>query len=154
MGSKYSQKLVGKKILVVGGTSGIGFGAAEILLDAGAHVIVVSSSPARVEDAVKRLANANVSGKAGDVRDEEAFTELLKSLAPLDHIVFSGVDKIIRGSLADVNLDDAKYLFGVKFWGSVVIGKGTSMENHLLSVLRTDGIQLSQSMTLSIREGR
>jgi NAD(P)-dependent dehydrogenase (short-subunit alcohol dehydrogenase family) len=124
MGSKYSQKLVGKKIAVVGGTSGIGFGAAEILLDAGAQVIVISSSQARVEDAVKRLASPNVTGKAGNVRDEEAFAELLKSIAPLDHIVFSAVDIIIRGSLADANLDDAKHLFGVKFWGSVVIGKG------------------------------
>jgi hypothetical protein len=59
------------------------------------------------------------------VRDEEAFTKLLISLAPLDHIIFSGVDVIIRGPLAEANLDEAKHLFGVKFWGSVVVGKGT-----------------------------
>jgi NAD(P)-dependent dehydrogenase (short-subunit alcohol dehydrogenase family) len=76
---------------------------------------------------VKRLDSPNVDGKAGDVRDEEGFTKLLISLAPLDHIVFSSVDKIIRGSLADANLDEAKHLFGVKFWGSVVVGKGTSV---------------------------
>ncbi len=50
--------------------------------------------------------------------------ELLRSMAPVDHIVFSGVDKIIRGKLEDLDLDEAKHLFGVKFWGSVVIGKG------------------------------
>jgi hypothetical protein len=55
---------------------------------------------------------------------------VLKSHAPVDHIVFSGVDKIIRGNLEDLNLDDAKHLFGVKFWGAVTIGKGKSM--HLL----------------------
>jgi NAD(P)-dependent dehydrogenase (short-subunit alcohol dehydrogenase family) len=49
---------------------------------------------------------------------------VLKSHAPVDHIVFSGVDKIIRGKLEDLNLDDAKHLFGVKFWGAVTIGKG------------------------------
>jgi hypothetical protein len=65
-----------------------------------------------------------IQGKTLDVRDEDATTALLLSLAPLDHIVFSGVDKIIRGNLADANLDDAKFLFGVKFWGSVVVGKG------------------------------
>lgn len=102
----------------------IGFGAAEALLDVGAHVIVVSSSEARVNDAVKRLDSLNVSGKVGNVRDEEAFTQLLISLAPLDHIVFSGVDVIIRGPLAEADLDEAKHLFGVKFWGSVVVGKG------------------------------
>lgn len=60
----------------------------------------------------------------GDVRQEEAFVEVLRKLAPVDHIVFSGVDKIIRGKLEDLNLDDAKYLFGVKFWGAVTVGKG------------------------------
>lgn len=68
-------------------------------------------------------------GEVGDVRDEKSFVELLTSLAPVDHIVFSGVDKIIRGNLEDLDLDDAKNLFGVKFWGAVVIGKG--IRSHL-----------------------
>jgi len=121
--TRSSEKLVGKKIVVIGGTSGIGFGAAQILLEAGAYVTVISSDSSRVDNAVERLASPNVQGKTGDVRDEKTFTELLKSLAPLDHVVFSGVDKIIRGSLADADLDEAKHLFGVKFWGSVVTGK-------------------------------
>ena len=64
-----------------------------------------------------------MEGHVGDVRDEATFTSLLLSLAPLDHIVFSGVDKIIRGPLVDADLNEAKHLFGVKFWGSVVVGK-------------------------------
>ena len=94
------------------------------MLDAGAHITVISSSNDRVEQAVQRLASPNVDGKVGDVRDEDGFTKLLISLAPLDHLIFSGVDKIIRGSLADADLDEAKQLFGVKFWGSIVVGKG------------------------------
>jgi hypothetical protein len=60
----------------------------------------------------------------GDVRNEAAFVQLLQKLAPVDHIVFSGVDKIIRGALENLNLEDAKHLFGVKFWGAVTVGKG------------------------------
>ncbi|KAK0727658.1 hypothetical protein B0T26DRAFT_141941 [Lasiosphaeria miniovina] len=121
---KFAEKLAGQKIAVIGGSSGIGFGAAEILLDAGVHVTVISSSQDRVDDAVKRLGGgANVQGRVGDVRDEAAFTQLLVGLAPLDHVVFSSVDKIIRGALADADLDDARHLFGVKFWGSFVVGK-------------------------------
>lgn len=135
-------KLAGKKIAIIGGSSGylpsrtpfipdftnkadrIGFGAASILLEAGAHVIVISSSSDRVQDAVKRLDSPNVSGRVGNVRDEAAITEVLLSLAPLDHLVFSSVDKIIRGPLAEADLDEAKNLFGVKFWGSIVVAKG------------------------------
>jgi len=121
--ARYSEKLNGKKIAIVGGTSGIGFGAAQILLDAGAHVTIISSSSDRVQEAVRRLQSPNVDGKVGNVRDEDGFTKLLISLAPLDHVVFSGVDKIIRGGLAEADLDEAKHLFGVKFWGSIVVGK-------------------------------
>jgi hypothetical protein len=87
---------------------------------------VISSSADRVATAVKKLNSPKAKGVASDVRDEAAFVETLKSLAPLDHIVFSGVDKIIRGKLADLELDDAKHLFGVKFWGAVIVGKGWS----------------------------
>lgn len=68
-----------------------------------------------MRQAVERLNTPNVQGLEGNVRDEAAFVKLLQSLAPVDHIVFSGVDKIIRGNLEDLNLDDAKHLFGVKF---------------------------------------
>lgn len=103
----------------------IGFGAAQILLEAGANVTVISSSKEHVDSAVSRLNKPNVQGRVADVRDEEAFTQTLLSLAPLDHVVFSSVDTIIRGDLANADLDDAKHLFGVKFWGSVVVGKGS-----------------------------
>jgi hypothetical protein len=85
---------------------------------------VVSSSRERVDEAVQRLKSPNASGAVGDVRDETGFVGMLRNLAPVDHIVFSSVDKIIRGKLEDLDLDDAKYLFGVKFWGAVVVGKG------------------------------
>jgi hypothetical protein len=64
-----------------------------------------------VNDAVKRLNSPKASGAVGNVREEEPFIQTLRSLAPVDHVVFSGVDKIIRGKLEDLNLDDAKYLF-------------------------------------------
>jgi NAD(P)-dependent dehydrogenase (short-subunit alcohol dehydrogenase family) len=93
-----------------------------------------------VNDAVRRLNSPNVSGVTADVRDEAAFVQVLQSLAPVDHIVFSGVDKIIRGKLEDLDLNDAKHLFGVKFWGAVVIGK---------AVLKYDIIRKGGSLTLT-----
>lgn len=104
-----------------------------MLLEHGAHVTVISSQQSKVNDAVERL-NAHASqinsyscppaqGHVGDLRDEVAFTALLRSLAPLDHIVFTSVDRVIRGPLAETNLSDARHLFGVKFWGSVLVAK-------------------------------
>lgn len=110
----------------------IGFGCARTLLEHGAEITIISSQQAHVTDAVSRL-NARIAevdhslspprGLVGDLRDEAAFTALLRSLAPLDHVVFTSVDRIIRGPLALVDLSEAKCLFGVKFWGSVVVAK-------------------------------
>ncbi|KAK0291939.1 hypothetical protein LTS16_015497 [Friedmanniomyces endolithicus] len=135
-------KLKGKKVVVVGGTSGIGHGAALALLEHGAHVTIVSSSEQRVKSVVEDIGNPNLHGKVGNVREEESFIELLRSLAPIDHLVFSGVDKvrdsrclttrtldnwlrdlIIRGEIAEANFDECKHLFGVKFWGAAICGK-------------------------------
>lgn len=103
-----------------------------MLLEHGAHVTVISSQDCQVTGAVDRL-NAHISeinsslppvkGHVSDLRDEVAFTNLLRSLAPLDHIVFTSVDRVIRGPLAQTDLSDARHLFGVKFWGSVVVAK-------------------------------
>ncbi|KAM7214852.1 oxidoreductase [Rhypophila decipiens] len=173
----FADKLKGKKIAIIGGSSGqahppgtplspqadhittydplsyheehstnsqvyrIGYGAAQIILEAGANVTIISSSQEKVNSAVERLQSTlsqsaegkvNINGAVGDVRNEASFTELLVSLAPLDHIVFSSVDKIIRGPLAEADLDEAKYLFGVKFWGSVVVAKAIA-KHHILS---------------------
>ncbi|CAK7224150.1 hypothetical protein SBRCBS47491_005450 [Sporothrix bragantina] len=130
----YTNKLAGKKVVVIGGSSGIGFGAAEAFVAVGAHVTIVSSSQEHVDDAVKRLQAVTVevksdtpppapAGLVANARDEEAFAAALQALAPVDHVVFSAVDKIIRGPLATADLDEAKHLFGVKFWGSIVLGK-------------------------------
>ncbi|KAK0118359.1 hypothetical protein ONS95_012647 [Cadophora gregata] len=140
---KSADKLLNKKVVVVGGTSGIGFGAAQAFLDAGAKVTVISSNQDRVNDAVKRLNSPAVSGAVGNVREEDAFVEVLRGLAPVDHIVFSAVDIIIRGKLEELNLDEAKHLFGVKFWGSVVIGKAVKKHNLISpggSLTLTSGI--------------
>ena len=93
------------------------------MLEHGAHVTIVSSSQDKVDAVLKKVNNPNLQGKVGNARDEASYTELLKSLGPVDHVIYSGVDKIIRGAIADADLDEAKYLFGVKFWGAALTGK-------------------------------
>ena len=48
-------ELKGKRVVVIGGSSGIGFAVARRALDAGAEVLIGSSNEARVGSAVSRL---------------------------------------------------------------------------------------------------
>ncbi|KAF8606693.1 NAD(P)-binding protein [Ceratobasidium sp. AG-I] len=82
-----------KKVIVIGGTSGIGYGVANAALSNGASVVVASSSQAKVDGAIERLNKANagakVTGQAVDITNYEALTSFLTKEAPFDHLVIT-----------------------------------------------------------------
>jgi NAD(P)-dependent dehydrogenase (short-subunit alcohol dehydrogenase family) len=56
---KYTTKLAGTRILIIGGSSGIGFAVAEACVENGAIVTISSSNPSRIEAAVEKLQGNN-----------------------------------------------------------------------------------------------
>jgi len=113
--------LDGQRVVVIGGSSGIGFAVAEGAIREGAQVVVGSSSPARVEDAVKRL-GAAASGSAVDVRDEASVSAFFERSGPFDHLVFTAGDwPALRSgaAVAELELPGASAVFAVRFWGAL-----------------------------------
>lgn len=106
----------------------IGLGVASLFLDNGASVVIVSSSEDRVKRAVDGLKtehpDLSITGAAGDLTDEVSFTEVLRSLAPFDHVILTASDARLYAPLADMDMDEIRRKFEVKFWGSMVLGKG------------------------------
>lgn len=79
----------GKNVLVVGGTSGIGFAVAKRFVDLNAGVFVVSRSPHKVQEAISQL-GPNAAGAPADVRDYEALSSAVGRCAdrgPIDVVV-------------------------------------------------------------------
>lgn len=96
MASKY-QKLHNKHVLVIGGTSGLGFGVAEASLASGAHVTVSSSNQSRVDSTVQNLKSsfpeATIAGHVCDLSKptcEKDIEALFAKVGKVDHIVFTG----------------------------------------------------------------
>jgi len=117
--------LRGKKVVVVGGSSGIGFAVAAASLEHGATVIIASSSEERVVGAVKRLggdAGKPVSGFAVDVRDEPKLFSFLDNVGVFDHLVWTAADKLAVG-YPNINPSDHKHVFDVTFWAPAAAGK-------------------------------
>src|SRR5260221_4221215 len=98
--------LRGKRAVIIGGTSGIGFAIAEALLNEHAEVLVVSSRKENVEAAVKRLSDG-VRGFAVDVRKEDEIKHFFDRLGAFDHLVFTAGDwaAMAGGALADVDIE-------------------------------------------------
>ena len=108
--------LQNKKIVVVGGTSGIGFGVALAALQSQASVVIVASSnPERVAKAVVRLQShklpGEVRGEVLDAKDPAAIKAFTERIGTVDHIAWSSGDVaagMLDGSAAKEDLINGK----------------------------------------------
>jgi len=71
----------GKKVVIIGGTSGIGLATAKMLVDGGAHVLVTGRSQGGLESAQKELGDGAlvVSSDAGSLTDIDALATRAKA---------------------------------------------------------------------------
>lgn len=69
--------LKGKRVVVIGGTSGIGLSAAKAFLDESAQVIIASRSDAKLSEA-KNVLGGKVEAYNIDFRSEEKLADFLK----------------------------------------------------------------------------
>jgi len=115
--TKYTSKLSKSSILIFGGSSGIGYGVAEAVLENGATVYISSSSQSRVDEAVKELQKSypskkdSVSGVVCDLGSEDMESNIVKALdavttkGKLDHIVHTAGDRLATLPLAELSLE-------------------------------------------------
>ena len=76
-----SKQFVGKKLLVVGGTSGMGMQTARMAMEEGASVVILGNRPEKTEEARKQLAElGKVWAVTADLTSEAGLTSLLKTL--------------------------------------------------------------------------
>jgi NAD(P)-dependent dehydrogenase (short-subunit alcohol dehydrogenase family) len=115
--------LDGKRVLVIGGSSGIGFAVAKAALEDGARVTIASSSAEKVRAAVARLGGGE--GVPLDVADEAAVAAFFAASGGLDHIAFTAADwgQVDHAAFADIDLAGAAELFRVRFWGALAVAK-------------------------------
>src|SRR5260221_14387241 len=84
--------LSGQRVVVIGGSSGIGFAVAEAALAEGASVVIGSSDAAKVAAAGDRL-GAGASGAAVNVRDGAGVKALIEEVGQIDHPAFTPGDR-------------------------------------------------------------
>jgi NAD(P)-dependent dehydrogenase (short-subunit alcohol dehydrogenase family) len=112
-------KLQGKKVVILGGTSGFGLATAKAAAKAGAHVVIASRSRENVEKALKELPKG-VEGTTVDVGDEAALERFFAGLGGLDHLVVTAGDSL---STSPTSYAQARQIFEVRFWGAYLSAK-------------------------------
>jgi len=117
--------LDGQRVVVVGGTSGMGLATARAAAAAGAAVTVASSSGRKVAAALAALP-PSCTGRTVDVRDEAAVTALFDEVGTFDHLVVTAGDAFAPRPLADTTSDDVARGLAVRFTGTVALVRAAS----------------------------
>jgi len=90
-----SNQFKGKKLLVVGGTSGMGLETARLFLSEGGSAVIVGSRPEKTEEARKELsALGSVSALTADLTSDEGLAKLIKTISEQ----YSDVDMLVNAA--------------------------------------------------------
>lgn len=117
-----SRSLSDKKILLLGGTSGIGFATARAAALEGATVVVVSSQPEKVEHALSRLPD-NSEGHVVDVTNETEQQAFFNRVGKFDHLIFTAGEALLIDSIHAMDSESARRFFNLRYWGAFTAAK-------------------------------
>lgn len=111
--------LDGQRVVVIGGSAGMGLATAEMAIECGAEVVIAARHPDRLAAAAEMLATRAkrvVPWQALAIEDRPAVAAFLRTHAPFDHLVLPGstVKPLLYEELSDANAREA---FESKFWG-------------------------------------
>jgi NAD(P)-dependent dehydrogenase (short-subunit alcohol dehydrogenase family) len=106
--------LAGKKVVVVGGSSGIGLSTAELAKSEGAEIWVASRNADRLNAVADRLGAKAIPT---DVTNDESVVNLFRQCGPVDHVVVTAA-QLRSGPFKTVPMEDVRATMESKFWGA------------------------------------
>ena len=117
-----STSLSGKRIVILGGTSGIGLATALAAEREGAHLVVSSSRQRRVDQALAAL-SGRAEGYAVDLSDEAQIQAFFERIGAFDHLVFTAGEALQLQPLPETELGAARGFLDLRFWGAFMAVK-------------------------------
>ncbi|MGD6854219.1 SDR family oxidoreductase [Bacillus infantis] len=131
--------LKGKRVVILGGTSGIGLATAKAFLDQSAQVIIASRSVSKLNEA-KQALGGNVEGIEIDFRSEEKAAEFFSTVGKFDHLVVTAGEGAM-GHFSELPVASAKEAFDSKFWGQyITVRSALPYLNNESSITLTSGV--------------
>lgn len=129
-----------KKIVIVGGSSGIGYAVAQKALNVGAQVVIASRSNERLHTAARKLGE-RVQTEVVDASDEQSVADFFLRVGHFDHLAVTIKPQLPSGRFLENDVDAAIAAFDAKFWGQYRLAKhGAQYIRQNGSIAFTSGI--------------
>ena len=122
-----SGRLAGLRVVVIGGTSGIGLATAQAAAGEGADVVIAGRSAATLEAALQALPSAR--GELVDVANASAVERLFERLVEVDHVALTAGGRV-GGRLLEADLDALRSDMDTRFWGAVHVCRAAATRLH------------------------
>lgn len=142
-------------ILIIGGSSGIGFGVARLALKEGVRVAIVSSNLSRVNVAIDKFKNefpgrqitgheCNLKAEDVEARLELVLTEVTAANdgKMLNHIIFTAGDRLAIKPINEIDADFIRQAGKVRFVAPLLVAKLAPrfmVNSHQSSLILTTG---------------
>jgi NAD(P)-dependent dehydrogenase (short-subunit alcohol dehydrogenase family) len=126
-----------KKVLIIGGSSGMGLASAQQAYKEGYEVIIASRSLEKLKTAKKDIGDINIFPV--DITDEKSIQALFDSVGKIDHLIIPG-SEVQFGNIHTTSVEEAKKSFDSKFFGPFrVIQIGLNYFNSDASIVLFSG---------------
>jgi NAD(P)-dependent dehydrogenase (short-subunit alcohol dehydrogenase family) len=107
--------LAAQRVVIIGGTSGIGLAAAKLFSSRGARVAIVGRDGEKLAAALREI-GPPAEGVAANASDRAALDALFAKLAPIDHLVIAASGGKGAGAFAKLDGAELERGFQAKFW--------------------------------------
>ena len=111
-----------KRVVILGGTSGIGLAVARAAAAEGARLVVASSNPARVAQALATLP-PGAEGRPLDLLDGAAAKRFFGEIGPFDHLVYTAGETLTLARLDEIDVASARRFLELRYWGAFTAAK-------------------------------
>lgn len=115
-------ELDGQRVVLLGGTSGIGLGAAKCAAAHGAEVVVVSSREENVRETLQMLPDS-ASGEVADFSDPAAIEAVIGRIGRLDHLIYTAGEPLYISPVEYLDVATAREYFQIRFFGALAAAK-------------------------------
>jgi NAD(P)-dependent dehydrogenase (short-subunit alcohol dehydrogenase family) len=109
--------LQGQRIIVIGGTSGIGLSVAQAAGHEGAEVVVAARGQHSIDSALALLPRG-AEGHRLDATDEVAVDAFFRRIGEFDHLVYTAGESLLMENFAEADLGRARRFLDTRLWGA------------------------------------